>query len=521
MERTPAGFRLRQKRRQRGITQAALAAEAGISPSYLNLIEQGKRRIAGALLRRLAEALDLDMDEITGAETSRLVQDLTEITADPLLRDLAIDPIGAQEIVGRQPAWGRALVRLHRSYRGASMLSETLAERLAHDSDLLEASHELLTRMTSIRSFSEILREHPDIAPPQRERFTALIAEESGKLGDIAKAVFDRLSEFGDSTRPTTPAEEVDDFFIDRRSFFTELEDAADGLARKMRAASAPSEAEISEWLAREHGIRVETVETTAPRHPGQRRGAFDRDAGVFRMPAALAPATRRFQLARLAFAIDQAAPVERLARDLRLTSDSARMRATEALYSYGAGALVLPYDAFRSAAEIVRYDLERLAALFGASMEQVCHRLVTLRRPDAEGIPFAFLRVDPAGNISKRFSLPTLRLPRYGGACPLWAIYRTALNPGTLVTQRVRLPDGREFLFIACKVAKPAPGFGASGESFSVMIACDAAYADRIVYGEALRAGSGLTLEAGINCHLCPREGCAQRAFPQVKAPQ
>ena len=107
MERTPAGFRLRQTRRERGMTQAALAAAVGISPSYLNLIEQGKRRIAGALLRRLADALGLDMDEITGAETSRLVQDLTEITADPLLRDLAIDPAGAQEIVGRQPAWGQ------------------------------------------------------------------------------------------------------------------------------------------------------------------------------------------------------------------------------------------------------------------------------------------------------------------------------------------------------------------------------------------------------------------------------
>ena len=134
MERTPAGFRLRQTRRERGMTQAALAAAVGISPSYLNLIEQGKRRIAGALLRRLADALGLDMDEITGAETSRLVQDLTEITADPLLRDLAIDPGSAQEIVGRQPAWGRAVVRLHRSYRQASVVSETLADRLAHDS---------------------------------------------------------------------------------------------------------------------------------------------------------------------------------------------------------------------------------------------------------------------------------------------------------------------------------------------------------------------------------------------------
>ncbi len=521
MERTTAGFRLRQIRRERGVTQAALAAAAGISPSYLNLIEQGKRRIAGALLRRLADALDLDMDEINGAETSRLVQDLTEITADPILRDLGIDPTGAQEIVGRQPVWGRALVRLHRSYRRASMLSETLAERLGHDSDLLEASHELLTRMTSIRSFSEILREHPDIAPPQRERFTALIAEESGKLGDIAKSVFDRLSEFGDSARPTTPAEEVDDFIIDRRSFFAELEAAAEALVKTMRADGAPSEAAIIEWLDRERGIRVATGGVATPKRLGQRRGTFDRQARVFTLPAGLAPATHRFQLARLAFAVDQAALVAQLVRDPRLTSDAARTRATEALYSYGAGALVLPYDAFRSAAETVRYDLERLAALFSASMEQVCHRLVTLRRPGAEGIPFAFLRVDPAGNISKRFSLPTLRLPRYGGACPLWAIYRTSLNPGSLVTQRVRLPDGGEFLFMARMLTKPAPGFGALAESFSVMIACDAVYAERLVYGEALRSGSGLTLEAGINCHLCPREGCAQRAFPHVNAPQ
>ncbi len=517
MERTPAGFRLRQTRRGRGITQAALAAEVGISPSYLNLIEQGKRRIAGALLRRIADALDLDMDEITGAETSRLVQDLTEITADPLLRDLSIDPAGAQEIVGRQPAWGRAVVRLHRSYRQASVLSETLSDRLAHDSDLLEASHELLTRITSIRSFSEILREHHDVAPAQRERFTGLIAEESGKLGDIAKAVFERLNEFGDSARPTTPAEEVDDFIIDRRSFFAELEDAAGALAAKMQADGVPSEAAIAGWLVAEHGIRIESAEETAHALPGSRRGTFDADRAVLTLAAGLPPSTRRFELARLAFAVDQATPVARLVLDPRLTSDIARTRATEALYSYGAGALVLSYDAFLSAAETMRYDLERLAAHFGASMEQVCHRLVTLRRPDAEGIPFAFLRVDPAGNISKRLSLPTLRLPRYGGACPLWAIYRTPLAPGSLVTQRVRLPDGREFLFVARMVAKSPAGFGMPGETFSVMIACDAAYADRIVYGEALPGGSALTLEAGINCHLCPRESCAQRAFPQV----
>jgi len=517
--RTPVGYRLRETRKKRGVTQASLAAEIGISASYLNLIEQGKRRIAGGLLKRLADALDLDMDAITGAETSRLVQDLTEITTDPLLRDLSIEPSGAQEIVGRQPAWGRAVVRLHRSYRQASLLTESLADRLAHDSNLIEASHELLTRMTSIRSFAEILKEHPDVAPPQRQRFTSLIAEESGKLGDIAKAVFDRLSEFGDGVRPTTPAEEVEDFFIDRRNFFAALEDAAATLAHRMKADGAPGEAALADWLASRHGIAVEVGESRTLQGDDPRHGAFDAKLRRFMLQPGMPSATRRFRLARRAFALDAAEPVAALARDPRLTSDAARLRATEALYSYGAGALVLPYEAFRGAAEATRYDLDRLSALFGASMEQVCHRLVTLRRPGAEGIPFAFMRVDPAGNISKRFSLPTLRLPRYGGACPLWAIYRTALTPGTLITQRVRLPDGREFLFMARMIAKPAVGFGVPGETFSVMIACDAVYAERIVYGEALRGGPGLTLEAGINCHLCPREGCAQRAFPQVTA--
>jgi predicted transcriptional regulator/transcriptional regulator with XRE-family HTH domain len=517
--RTPVGYRLRETRKKRGVTQASLAAKVGISASYLNLIEQGKRGIAGGLLKRLADALDLDMDAITGAETSRLVQDLTEITTDPLLRDLSIEPSGAQEIVGRQPAWGRAVVRLHRSYRQASLLTESLADRLAHDSNLIEASHELLTRMTSIRSFSEILKEHPDIATQQRQRFTTLIAEESGKLGDIAKAVFDRLSEFGDSVRPTTPAEEVEDFFIDRRNFFAELEDAAGALAQRMAGDGPPSEAALSGWLASRHGIEVEIGEARASQADHVRHGVFDAKLRRLTLQAETPPATRRFGLARRAFALDAAEMVAALARDPRLTTDAARLRATEALFSYGAGALVLPYEAFRKAAEATRYDLDRLAALFGASMEQVCHRLVTLRRPGAEGIPFAFMRADPAGNISKRFSLPTLRLPRYGGACPLWAIYRASLAPGALMTQRVRLPDGREFLFMARMIAKPAPGFGVPGEAFSVMIACDAVYAERIVYGEALRGGSGLTLEAGINCHVCPREGCAQRAFPQVTA--
>jgi hypothetical protein len=521
MARSPVGFRLRQSRRQRGITQAALARDVGISASYLNLIEHGKRDVAGALLRRLAEALDLDAGELSGAEASRLVHDLTEISTDPLLRNLNINATAGQEIVGRQPEWGRAIVRLHRSYQRASTLAETLSDRLAHDAPLLQASHELLTRITSVRSFAEILTEHPDIEAERRDRYTGLIAEESGKLGGIAKALFERLSDFGESGRPTTPAEEVDDFIIDHGNYFPELEEVAETLAARLPRPDAPDDTALGELLAREHGVSVVVGDTDGRRRETAPRGAFDRETGTLRLPLGLPAPTQRFQLARLAFELAAADAVQALVQDPRLTSDAARERAAAALYSYGAGALVFPYAPFVEAAEAARYDLDRLAVRFAASLEQVCHRLVTLRRPGAEGVPFAMLRVDPAGNISKRFSLPTLRLPRYGGACPLWAIYRALQAPGTIVTQRVRLPDGREFVLVARTISKPPRGFGEPGEMFSVMIACDAVYAERLIYGDALRGGDALTLETAVNCHLCPRPACPQRAYPQAQAPQ
>lgn len=472
--------------------------------------------MAGALLRRLAAALGVDVGVLSGVEDARLVHDLTEVTADPLLRDLGLQPASAQEVVGRLPSWGRALLRLHRSYQSASTLAETLSDRLSHDAELLQTSHELLTRMTSIRSFAEILSEHVDLDETRRRRFTTLLAEESGRLGAAAKALFDHLSDFGAEARPATPAQEVDDFIIDRGNYFAELEESAEAIRARLTPEGVRHEAALATILADVHGVRVVSAEDGVG--PTGRRGfAFEPERRRFVVPAGAAPSTTRFQLARLILRLEDFESVAALVRDRRLTSDAARERAAEALYSYGAGALILPYDAFRTAAEQSRHDLDRLVTQFGASFEQVCHRLITLKRPDAEGVPFAFLRVDPAGNISKRFSLPTLRLPRQGGACPLWVVYRAFQTPGAIVTQRVRLPDRREFLFVARSIAKPVTGFGTPAETYSLLIACEAPYADRLVYGDGTSRGP--VTETGINCHLCPREACPQRVHPPVLA--
>src|SRR5207245_10357632 len=128
-------------------------------------------------------------------------------------------------------------------------------------------------------------------------------------------------------------------------------------------------------------------------------------------------------------------------------SSTEAASQLKRALVSYFAAALIMPYDAFRTAAADLRHDVARLVTRFDASFEQVCHRLATLRRPTTEGVPMHFIRVDIAGNISKRFSASGLRLPRYGGACPRWIVHHAFATPGRIVSQIARLPDGDGYL--------------------------------------------------------------------------
>jgi predicted transcriptional regulator len=184
-------------------------------------------------------------------------------------------------------------------------------------------------------------------------------------------------------------------------------------------------------------------------------------------------------------------------------------------LVSYAASALLLPYDAFRAAAEELRYDVERLQRRFGASFEQVCHRLTTLRRPGHEGVPFHFLRRDAAGNLSKRFSASGLQLPHYGAACARWALHAAFLTPGRIVAQIARMPDDSRYLFIARTTAAPG-GHAAPAAPKAVMLGCALAHGARTVY-----AAGAVEAPVGVTCSLCPRQNCADRAAPSAQAEQ
>jgi predicted transcriptional regulator/transcriptional regulator with XRE-family HTH domain len=502
MARLPIGARIRDRRRERGLTQTALAAEAGISASYLNLIEHDKRAIGGALLRRIAEILEIEVGHLSGSDDTRLAQDLVE-----LARSLGGEPLpesSALNFVARFPEWARAFVHLHRRYRESADSALALSDRLSQDPALVELSHAMLTQVTAIRSFAEILDSHGDLAPDERARFAGIVSAQSDELANSAREMLSLLGSTRGPVRSSTPREEVDDFIIAHGNHFPVLEQAADHLRAELTDAGANLAAAVDERLTRAHGLQLGIASDL--QHP------VLRDDRLL-LPEGTPEASVRFLQARLLAERELGELLDSLIEDPRLTADESRA----ALARYTAGALRFPYEAMLETAEAMRYDVDRLGARFGGSFEQIAHRLVTLRRPGAAGIPFAFLRADPAGNLSKPFSISGLRMPRLGGTCPLWALHAAFAASDRPVTQLVEMPEGERYLFVARRVTKGTGPFGAPPVAFSVMLGCDAAYLDRIVYGDAFAGRAAQPTPVGVNCRSCRRSDCAQRAHPAI----
>jgi predicted transcriptional regulator/transcriptional regulator with XRE-family HTH domain len=488
------------------MAQAALAKAVDISPAYLSLIEHDKRYIGGKLLRRIADALELELDYLTADQDSRLVESLMELSAASGLEGL--DAASAASLVGRYPEWARAFIKLHRNLRDATDTALALSERLSRDPELMALSHLMLTQITSVRSFSEILAEHDDLDTPERRRFAGIIASESDALTSSARAVIDTLEHSGDAFRPTSPSREVDDFIIDNRNYFAPIEAAAAALRGELGSERILSEAVLTERLLA-HGIQV---------MHGQQPCARDASDQRLVLAEGAASSTVRFRLAQRLCRAEFADLFEDVVATSRVSSEEARTRVLHALARYAAGALLLPYTPYLRSAEELRYDLEALSARFGVSFEQAAHRLVTLREPGNEGIPFAFLRSDPAGNISKRFSIPGLRMPEFGGACPRWPIYTAFSAPDQIVSQLAAIPGGARYLFIARRVTKPSTVHGRPTTVFSVMLGCDAHHADRIVYGDAYSSRRDSVISrVGFECRSCRREDCEQRVHPPI----
>ncbi len=453
------GRKVRAARLERGLTQAALAERVGISPSYLNLIEHDRRNLSAPLLVAIARELELNLDALDERVETRLAADLNEVFSDPLFESFSIPAADVEDFVTSAPGAARAVRQLYESYRSARSSADTLAASAAE-------RHEL-----------------------------------------------------GEGGRALPYPDEASDFIQHHGNYFPELEEAAERIWVDAHLTVGDDFFRaLADYLADRHGVTVRI------RKVGEVRGAlrvYDRARRELILSEALRRGSRNFQLAHQIGLLNGSEVLDRLVADPELTSDISRALARVSLASYFAGAVLMPYDRFLKAAIAERYDIDLLGHRFRSSFEQVCHRLTTLRRPSAEGVPFHFLRIDIAGNVSKRFSADGIRFPRFSGLCPLWPVHGAFLRPGMMRPQLSRLPDGTTFFTVARTVRKHRGGYHAPNVLFAIGLGCDVAHAPRLVYAD----GIDLThLEAavpvGMTCRACERVDCAARAFPSLQRP-
>ena len=311
-----------------------------------------------------------------------------------------------------------------------------------------------------------------------------------------------------DTALQPSPWEEVRDFFHYCDNYIDAVDRAAERFACPEGSRADPIRHATDALHAA--GIRVILADDDELRD-------LDRTTGNLTLSARAPDSTRLFQMLHQVALLTQNDLLEATLDFARFQSDTARAIAKIGLANFFAGSAMLPYREFHQAAREERHDLERLAGRFGASIEQVAHRLSTLQRPGAKGVPFFFVRVDQAGTITKRHSATRLQFARFGGACPLWNVHRAFETPGQFLRQLAETPDGVRYFCLAREITKPAGAWGAPVRRYAIGLGCEVSHADDLVYADDLDLSRGFE-PIGISCRICERTDCHQRSVPPLE---
>jgi predicted transcriptional regulator/DNA-binding XRE family transcriptional regulator len=438
------GARLKRLRRERGLNQAAMAAELGISASYLNHLERNQRPITAPVLLRLAEAFDVDVKAFAteGGDVAGSEQ-LTEIFADPILSDLGVSRYELVELADTVPSVADAVVRLYTAVRE---LQRRPVDEAGSD------PRALITPETWVRDYIQAQRNH---FPELEEGAETL----GGALGD-----------------PLSVAE---------------------ALRRRLKDA----------WGVESRVVDPEMLDDVSQHYDPQRR--------TFMLSALLRPENRTFGLAYQLALLEFGAVIERMLENARPPDVGSRRLLHMSFANYAASAIMMPYGKFLRAAEEHRYALDRLCGQFGANIEQIAHRITTLGRSGARGVPFFMLRVDPAGNISKRYAGESFPFSHFGGTCPRWHLHAAFQTPGQTIRQLIETPDGQRYFTISRTIERPIRPDLRDDALLAIGLGCDVRYAPRIAYADGLDLVNTPATPIGPACAICPRIGCAYRATP------
>ncbi|GGE33804.1 transcriptional regulator [Agaricicola taiwanensis] len=303
----------------------------------------------------------------------------------------------------------------------------------------------------------------------------------------------------------------ISDFIQENANHFPTLEAAAERIRADIDRSGDRFEAGLRTYLSNVFGLEVRLA--SLPRGIARHYDASSRELAISDL---LPSETAQFFIAHHLGAIAAETEILDIIASSGLPEGDAPVLARNVLAAYFAGALIMPYEPFLQACHDHRYDIERIGRRFSTSFEQVCHRMTTLQRKGAQGIPLHLVRTDIAGNISKRFSLSGIHIPRHWGACPRWNIYSAFLAPERINVQVSQMPDGQRYFCIARAITKGGHRYNAPRSYMSIGLGCSVHHAQAMVYADGMDLfGDGQAVPVGVSCRICPRIECGQRAHP------
>ena len=438
------GPRLRRLRKDLGITQAKMAEDLAISPSYIALIERNQRPVTAEVLLRLVKAYKIDLATALEDSGQELTERLRAAMRDPIFAESDVSPLEVADVLSSFPGFTEAMLRLYTAYKEAQF--ELADQRHSTAGPGTDASAD---PVTAVRSFLSARRNCFPMLDAAAEKLAASVQEAGGYLG-----------------------------YYKQRHGLTVRKLPSDVMTGSLRRL---------DWHRREL-LLDDTLDT----------------------------ASQNFQLAQQLAYVEFGETILKTVGEGSFRSESAQRLAHRAIAAYCAGAIIMPYTAFIRTVDARKYDVEAIARHFGTSFEQTAHRLTTLQKPGQERIPFFFIRVDAAGNVSKRLDSGNFPFARHGGGCPLWSLHQVFSTPRVIRTQWLELPDGQRFFSIARTVSSGGGGYGVPVVTRAVALVCEAAFAERMVYFAHETAPPQPT-PIGISCRLCQRADCQSRSEPPI----
>ncbi len=447
------GPKIKAFRRQLGIQANKFAEQINISPSYLNLIESGKRKIDGDLLIKISKELRVELSDLTSKSDINLENNISELLDDQLFEDLDILGPEVKDLVNTNPKIAKALIKLGDNFK--------------------QKDHDIVNKVENI----------------------------SGKIIDNRKTSF--------------PGEVISDFLQENKNYFPKLEEFANKIFDKVQKNNRTRYIALCDFLKSEYLI---TVKDVIPEEDKPFSKIYNNNKKELLLSDYSSLETKKLYAAAQIAQEGAIKIINDYLSKFNFPSEESKRLTQVALLNYTGAAILMPYKLFHTECKKLKYDLELLQNTFATSFEQVAHRVTCLQDPILPGIPFHMLRTDIAGNISKRFSLSGIEIPRYGGACPRWNVYSAFTRPGVIQAAVSKMTNGEKYVCIARTVEKGVGRYGQSKSILSIGLGCEAKYAKEFVYTENLDISDKKTeIPIGVSCRTCDRLDCSQRAFPPL----